>query len=307
MVCGMALAVRAGGTTGSRGGPPAFAGLDPTLGGPGAALEAAVEAPSSAKLASRVVTEAKTPPPAVSLDDLVVLPLAVLSPQAASLAERFGTAGVAVIDLEEGVAYAQNPSLYFPMLSTAKVPIMLALMQQALDEGRPLSEYEASLLYDMITFSDNDAAYALWDEVGGGEGLGGYLESIGVASRQDPYAWGSSEITALEAAELMARLQNGDLLDGEYARYALSLLAGVDEAQAWGAVAGAPPSASTGVKNGWYVEPHGWLLNSVGYVDMAGKSNYTVAIYTAGATRFYAGIDAIEGIAAAIHVALAAH
>lgn len=292
--------------TGGASTPPASEARDETT-----REDAAKSAVTAAKSAGTSALAAKAVPDAnnagdVSLDELTVLPLEELSPAAAAYAENFGGIGVAVVIPEAGIAYVENPDIEFPMLSTAKVPIMLAVLQQAIDEQRALTEYEKSLLHDMITYSDNDAAYALWYEAGGAEGIDAYLDSIGVWTTQNPYSWGESGITALEAAELMAKLESGQLLNAPSTSDALSLLGGVDESQAWGAVAGAPEGDATGVKNGWYPEYYGWLLNSVGFVQPEDGPDYTVAVYTAGWSTFGFGVSAIETIAAPVHRALAA-
>jgi beta-lactamase class A len=68
----------------------------------------------------------------------------------------------------------------------------------------------------------------------------------------------------------------------------------------------AAPAGETGVKNGWYPEDDGWVLNSTGFVrDGVSGPGYTIAIFTYGQADYYNGVQTIEQIGQEIYEALA--
>ena len=67
----------------------------------------------------------------------------------------------------------------FEFASTVKVLIALAILDAAQRENRYVDSFELSLLWPMITISDNDSATKLWDQLGGGRGLANYIAGIG--------------------------------------------------------------------------------------------------------------------------------
>lgn len=83
------------------------------------------------------------------------------------------TLSVAVLDLSDDRAaqYNVKPGLTYDTASIVKVDILAALLVQAQDDGRALTEREKSYAVPMITESDNAAADALWEIIGGSDGL----------------------------------------------------------------------------------------------------------------------------------------
>jgi hypothetical protein len=235
-------------------------------------------------------------------------PLGVLSQVAAETADQTGGIGVAVIVPSLGVAYELNGDAQFKTESVVKVPIMLTLLDQAISDGRQLTDDERYELALMITESDNDAANWLYEDVGGGAGVTAFLESAGIDDAAiDPADWGDSALSPMDAATLMTELIGGTILDAPSRELAMDLLGSVDPLQAWGAVLLASGAGETGVKNGWYPEFDGWVLNSAGFVkDADGVPPYTIAVFSDGQPDFYAGIRTIEMIGRQVHQALVA-
>jgi Beta-lactamase class A len=264
-------------------------------------------------VASAIATPSPTPEALVFANAgssgawLVDEPLADLSPAAALAAELDGGIGVAVLVPSQGVIYELNGDAQYELASVAKLPIMLTLLDQTVSEGRQLTDDEQYELTQMITLSDNDAADWLWNDVGGAEPVTEFLQTVGIDDAViDPSDWGSSTLSSMDAATLMADLVGGMILDAPSRELAMSLLSTVDPSQAWGAVVAAPAGADTGVKNGWYPEDAGWVLDSTGFVQGAGSgSDYTIAIFTYSQADFYAGIDTIQQIGQEIYQAMA--
>jgi hypothetical protein len=273
----------------------------PPVAGPPTIVPAVTRAPSTTPQ-PLVLSEASGPETTID-----VRPLAELSPDAALNAGMLGDGvGIAVYVPAAGAVYALNGDVPFELASVIKVPLMLTLLDQVTKQGRELTPGESALLGAMITESDNNAADVLFDEVGGARPIYDYLKSIGlggaIISSTD---WGASQMSAMDAALLMGKLVNGDILDPKYRDLAMSLLENVDPIQDWGAV-DSVSYARTGVKNGWYPERDGWVLNSLGYVlDSADSPDCTIAIFTDEQIFFYDGVSEIQSLGQLVHQSLA--
>lgn len=235
-------------------------------------------------------------------------PLDELLPQASAyLDTRLGDVGVAVSVPGEGVVYAYHGDALFNMASVAKVPIMLTLLEQSGPSLRGVSRYEESLLESMIIYSDNNAADALWWDVGGAPALSAYLDAIGVEGIQpDPDGyWGESQASPNAMAQLLAELVEGEALDTPGRALAVDLMGEVTPSQRWGVIADVDestlPSLAVGLKNGWYPAEDGWWVNSVGFVLPDDAAPYTIAIMTDEQPSLAYGIQTIETVARLIH------
>jgi beta-lactamase class A len=180
---------------------------------------------------------------------------------AARLARDIGTAlrgrvsvvAVGVDDPGQALECWLNGSERFDSASVVKVTILGALLRKAEDQHRYLTETEAALAAAMIIRSDNDAASALWAELGRG-----YLQHFLNLARMTQTSlgpggyWGLTQITAYDEVLLLRLLlTKNPVLDTASRDYALSLMARVIPSQRWGVPAGAPTSLTVHVKNGW--------------------------------------------------------
>lgn len=297
---------------------------------PGPSGEAATESASTATIDAQLrsaqlfVDEASgseaTPTPAPSIEEEAeqpeaddeatsVLPLADLSAQADAIAQEMSCCvSIAVVVPEGGETYEYQGYVTWPLLSVAKVPIMMTLLDQAAAEGRELDDAEMELMSRMVQLSDNNAAYSLWDEIGGAEAMSAYLESVGIDGVVTyPDGWGSTLASPMQMATLLAMLVEGDVLDASSRTTAMDLLSSVDPSQEWGALAGTEGSgAEAGIKNGWYPETDGWALNSLAYVMPEDGPPYVIAISVGGYAYMTDGIETIEEIARILNAELLA-
>lgn len=228
--------------------------------------------------------------------------LETLSPAAARLAdERKGIVGVAVLNMRTGEIYSIRGSRDFPMYSTAKIPIMVAVLNKIQHEKRAVADWEDSLMRAMIQHSDNDSATSLIIHAGGAVVVNRYLRTIGLdQTAMDNDSWGYSTTTPQDMVRLMAKLGNCTILNAELCHYALEVMRDVTPGQRWGVSAGPPKSVSVALKNGWLPEGEGWAINSVGYVK--GKQlRYAIAVYTRPNDTMRYGIDTIEAISTQIY------
>ncbi len=207
----------------------------------------------------------------------------VLSPNLATyLAGEGGNVGVAVYDVTHRRYYTWNADAEFITGSSVKVPIMLTLLDFTEHEGREPNSGEMGLLTTMIENSNNDAAYALYNgEVGGADGLAGYMERIGVSGLDpDPGAFGWSLITPMTMVNLLTRLEQGSILTAQDRELALSLMENIEPDQQVGVGDTALQGATVAMKDGWVIGPDGlWNMNSSGIVT-DGQQTYIIAVYT---------------------------
>lgn len=241
-------------------------------------------------------------------------PLSQLSPEASRfLADRGGTVSVGVFVPADNAVYVASPELAVPMASIAKLVILLAVLDRAEATERALTPDQVALIEPMMVWSDNDSASLLWDSLGGGAGVGAYLDKIGVQGIVlDPLAWGDSHASGPAVAWLLAQLAFGDLVTPAHREFALDLLGRAAAEQPWGVGAGVMRTGAdgfVGAKDGWYPVPSGWRAGSAGLVlPVAGSAvtttPYAIAVLTAENADLEAGIATIEGLADRVQAAL---
>ena len=228
-----------------------------------------------------------------------------LAPTAAEIAlARDGLVGAAVFQLDTGALYSFQGTRAFPMYSTAKVPIMLAVLDQAARENRRVTAWEQDRIEIMIKVSDNAAASQLLQHAGGAAAVEKFLRSIGIRNtRINDYTWGSSTTTAPDMARLMAKLGDCTILVPRLCSYAIETMQNVAGGQKWGVSAGVPASGLVALKNGWYPQRNGWGINSIGLVVNGGK-RYTIAVFTNPNPSKEYGVETIERISSEVYPAV---
>lgn len=182
--------------------------------------------------------------------------------------------------------------------SIVKVGIMAAVMDRAQRQGRSLSSWERSKIAPMIQVSDNDAATALFDDIGGGAGLKSTMLAMGARDVIiDPAGhWGLTQTSSRDWVMVLGHFAApGGLISDTNRTYARSLMTTVASSQAWGITAG-PPRGSVAVKNGWLARTTGWHVNSIGW-SFATPVPYQIAVETraTGSSQAYQQAT-IEGV-----------
>lgn len=202
----------------------------------------------------------------------------------------------AVYDAVNGRTSLYRPGVAQDTASIVKVDILATLLHQAQQRGASLDADQQTLAQEMIEQSDNDAATALWDEVGEAPAVAAFDDEAGLTQTTPNVAWGLTTTTAADQVKLLDQIAFPSLLLGAAARqYELGLMEDVESSQAWGISAGVAPGATLAIKNGWLpLDAGGWQVNSIGYVDGDGR-DYVIAVLVQSPTE-YAGINAIEGL-----------
>ena len=179
--------------------------------------------------------------------------------------------------------------------SIIKVDILETLLAQHRTTGTALSASDMALTEEMIEDSDNDAATALWNEVGGPQGIRTYNASIGLTDTTPSNCvscvgfawpgWGLSTTTAVDQIALLRELlQRSTHLTDVQQAFALGLMERVTPVQRWGVTTGVPLQATVALKNGWLPltsEANDWQINSIGWISGGGR-NYLIAVLTYG-------------------------
>jgi beta-lactamase class A len=192
---------------------------------------------------------------------------------------RNGVHAVSVFDRVTDVYCLYNGSQHFDSASIVKAIIMAALLRWHQETATPLSSWEKSEATLMITQSDNDAATALWDELGM-DNLQHFLDLAGMGETQlgQDGEWGLTQVTAHDEMLLLELLTApNSVLDASSRSYQLGLMDQVTNWEAWGVTAGTPSSVTWHVKNGWLPDATGWHINSIGTFSGPG-TNYMIAV-----------------------------
>jgi beta-lactamase class A len=221
---------------------------------------------------------------------------------------RSSVVGIEADDPAVQVSCRYHPWWNFHSASVVKVIILGALLRELQARHQPLTAGQVTLARAMITESDNNAATALWDEVGR-TGLQRFLGAARMIHTQlgpDDY-WGVTEVDAHDEMVLLRLLvTQNQVLDRSSRAYALKLMAEVIPSQRWGVPAGAPSNVTVHVKNGWLPDPTLWDINSIGDFTHHGGA-YSIAILTRDNPTMGYGVGTIERIASPINQELDAY
>ncbi|MFF0162739.1 serine hydrolase [Streptomyces sp. NPDC005263] len=228
--------------------------------------------------------------------------------KAVSVADT-ATVSVAVLDLDSGVSATYGDEA-FDTASIVKVDILATLLLQAQDAGTRLTAREKSYATAMIEDSDNDAASALWRDIGRADGLNAANERFGLTGTQggEGPLWGLTQTTAADQLTLLQQVFGADSELSEASRtYLRGLMGRIAADQRWGVSVVADGSAWA-LKNGWL--PRGttglWDINSIGRVTVDGQG-CLVAVLSKGNATKARGISLVEAAAkAAVSVFTAA-
>lgn len=234
------------------------------------------------------------------------VPIDALSTQLAAYLSPFGSqVGVEVYDLTRQRSYSSNSTAQFLTASSIKVPIMLASFALTESQGRGPNSNEMALLTAMIEHSDNDAASALFTEIGGAAGMTSFLQQArisGLSPNND--AWGYSLITPQAMVDLLTQLHDGTILTATDRATALDLMQHVEANQQWGVGDTAPSGATFAMKNGWVPGPDGlWSVNTSGIVNVNGET-YIISVYTQGQPALADGQAIVQQVCSAVATAL---
>ena len=213
---------------------------------------------------------------------------------------------VAVYDPQTNRLFAGGEAGPIAAASLSKVLLLAVALAQSEQAGYEIDADTRELLRVMIENSDNEAADAMLNLIGGQAGIDAFLRERQITgfSVPDPWDWGTIEADAPSWARFLALLGAGQLLNPSDTAFALGLMQNVIPEQRWGVLKPAGDRLGIG-KNGWYLDVgdlFDWRVLSAGFVDSAeaplGAAPQVVVVLTR-----YPGEDGMEwGVAVAERV-----
>nr|WSY57475.1 class A beta-lactamase-related serine hydrolase [Streptomyces sp. NBC_00886] len=213
----------------------------------------------------------------------------------------------AVLDLDHPARKPQvrGKDVPYDTASIIKVDILAGLLLQAQDAGRGLTQQERARTEAMIEHSDNDAANALWRQIGLAPGLEAVNKRLGLSSTVGGFGgkWGLTRTTVTDQIRLLRAVfaDGGTSSASESAltktsrNYIRTLMTRIVDGQSWGVSAASDSGAGWALKNGWLQRSTTglWDINSVGRVT-SGTHHYLVAVLSDGNASMTGGIAAVE-------------
>jgi beta-lactamase class A len=210
-----------------------------------------------------------------------------------------GVASVAVYDLDDSEALTAGSGTY-ETASIVKVDILVSLLVQ---RGGTLTTSQKALAKSMITVSDNSAATALFQAIGGTSGLNTTNRSLGLVETTAGTNgnWGLTRTTAADQLRLLKLIFTPNtILTAVSRQYVASLMSSVTESQDWGITAAGDDEDASAVKNGWLQRTTTglWDVTSIGYIEAKDHHLLVVALVTSAKSEGV-GISTIEKAASA--------
>lgn len=216
---------------------------------------------------------------------------------------------VAALDVDTGETLTYGDGA-FDTASIVKVDILAALLFQAQRDGRTLTTSERSLAKAMIERSDNDAATALFNAVGGKAGLEAFNDVIGLNDTvigPNGY-WGLTQTTAADQLKLLQVVFGDDsVLTADSQAYEQELMSNVIDEHNFGVSAAADDADDAALKVGYLQRSATglWDVTSIGEVE-AGGHTYLVAVLSDGNASFDSGVALVDQVAEAAVAGLSA-
>jgi beta-lactamase class A len=251
-------------------------------------------------------SDAATPPAAASRPSSAptATPAATAEPTTTALEAIDTDADFAVsaLDVDTGEALTYGAGT-FDTASIVKVDILAALLHRAQQEGRALTASERSLAAAMIERSDNAAATALFEAVGGKAGLEAFNAVIGLSDTvvgSGGY-WGLTQTTAADQLKLLQVVFGDDsVLSADSQAYEQALMSNVVDAQNFGVSAAADDADDAALKVGYLQRSRTglWDVTSIGEIE-AGGHTYLVAVLSDGNRSFDSGVGLVDQVAQA--------
>ncbi|MBR7836058.1 serine hydrolase [Actinospica durhamensis] len=211
---------------------------------------------------------------------------------------------VAVEDLSSGTTAGYNVTDDYVTASIVKLDILSTLLYDHQKDGTSMTSDERDLATKMIENSDNDAASALYDDVGGSSAIEPANRVFGLTDTEvDDSAFGDTTTTATDQVKLLRQVFTSDsVLTSANRSYIQNLMSHVETDQRWGVSAAADDTSSSAddymLKNGWLPRSATdlWEINSIGEVQHDGHT-YLVAVLSAQNSSMDSGIDVIQKVA----------
>lgn len=236
---------------------------------------------------------ATSPAPAQSASYLLTLQ----HQMKALLESKSADVGMAALDLTTGTGINVNGTHHYPMASTVKVAVAATYLREVEAGHRSLSDtidgHSADYqMHRMIIYSDNHAADALINNLGGPDTIEAWLTQNGIhgirvdrtiaqllRSKRDLWDRRDSA-TPLAMVDLLRRIDNGSLLDDSSRSYLLGLMRACETGKnriKWLLPDGTLVEHKTGTLDG--------LSDDVGFITLPNGHRIAIAVFARGGSH----------------------
>lgn len=190
---------------------------------------------------------------------------------------------LSIRDLTTGSSFTYHPDVRVATASIIKVEFLIGLLLKAQKQGRGLTMAEKELAQPMIHVSSNDAATAIFDEIGGYSGLTATNHTLDLENTTPGASgWGTTTTSARDQIRVLNALTSSrSPLTAAGRRYVLDLMEHVASDENWGVSAASAPGEPFAVKVGLLsrrVDDNTWIVNSIGRVVNDGHTFLIAAI-----------------------------
>ncbi len=207
---------------------------------------------------------------------------------------RAGSVSFAVVD-ERGRIHGFHRGTRYSSASLVKAMLLVAYLNRGGVKRRHLHASDRRLLGPMIRVSDNDAASAVYSQVGPG-GLQRLARRAHMRRFIPNPVWGGCQLTARDQARFFARIDR--LLPRRHRKYGLGLLRRIVSSQRWGIPRGIPRGWHAHFKGGWFPDDDGsWRVHQGALLRRGGR-RLGIAVLTQGDPSLGYGADTIKGVTA---------
>lgn len=208
-------------------------------------------------------------------------------------ARRAGNVSFAVVDTT-GALSCYRCRVPYHSASVVKAMLLVAYLNRLAGEHKELTRDHDAYLNSMIRVSDNEAATAIYADVGDRR-LYALADQADMTDFHINGSWGSARITAADQARFFARMQ--EIIPTEYQGYTRTLLSSIVPRESWGIPQVSRPEWLTMFKGGWLTSRRGSLVHQVARLEKR-QLSIAIAVLTDGNPNDVYGRETVEGIAA---------
>jgi hypothetical protein len=213
---------------------------------------------------------------------------------------------VSVLDRRNGARWNYRGGALQRTGSVAKAFIVTAALRKARLAGTTLTATQLEQARLAITKSDNASATALYNWIGGHQGVVSITRAVGLTTTANAPAsttWGTTLTSPNDLVAFMQALHLGHpALHADDRAVVLGLMGKVVSLQRWG-VGSVPSGNRVRNKNGWMAVGNPWVINSFGDVRGNGR-DYALALMQTRQPDQSSGIARAERIGRAVYDAL---
>jgi hypothetical protein len=253
-------------------------------------------------LAGAVVGAGSDSPPSPAAGPGVISQRSLAAARAYA-ATRKGRVSFAVVD-RGGRVRGWDERATYVSASVVKAMLLIGFLRQRDEDGRPVTAADRLLISQMIGESDNDAATAVWRQVGDGglrslaalDGMRDFtLGGLTVPScRCTATAWARAQVSARDQAKLFYDLDR--VTPARYRFYTRTTLQDIESGSHWGVVgvaerAGFRPYFKVGVR----LTGLGTLVHQAALLERP-HERFGIAVLTDGSPSEAYGKETVRGI-----------